>query len=287
MPRNTLLFIDNDQDLRGTWSEFLAEAGYRVLQAGGPGEARELLAGDKIDLAIIDVRLTDDRDDCDVSGLTLAKNLAPTLPKIVLTRYPTAELAVEALAAQVGGLPPAVKFISKLKGPENLIQAVNYALENDRRWLLRVQSALKGTDEELKKDYTSAFWQSIVIFIASLIVVLAGAVIIFRGIVLTLDGQIPVGVASTVAGLVTEAVSYLFFRRVDAANRRMDCYHQERFQGQRFETLLQACDGIRSDLRREKCREQVILSAAGRWLGGCSHSQVISQAAQPDGQAAE
>lgn len=91
--------------------------------------------------------------------------------------------------------------------------------------------------------------------------------LIFLRIALVLSGKQEIGTASAVGGLVTEAVSYLFFQRVDVANERMDRYHKERIEGQRFETLLQACDGLGSEQKREYCREQVIVAAIVRWLG--------------------
>ena len=42
---------------------------------------------------------------------------------------------------------------------------------------------------------------------------------------------------------------------------------RERVEGRRFETLLQACDGLDSEQDRGRCREQVIMAASGRWLG--------------------
>jgi predicted nucleotide-binding protein len=55
------------------------------------------------------------------------------VPKIIITGFPTVKAAREALGSRVNGLPPAVDFIDKSDGPQNLIEAVRRAL------LVRVQ----------------------------------------------------------------------------------------------------------------------------------------------------
>ena len=71
-----------------------------------------------VDLAILDIRLRDDDDEKDTSGLKVAREAKSLIPKIVLTGYPTPELAREALTA-VYGEPLAVGFVGKAEGPEN------------------------------------------------------------------------------------------------------------------------------------------------------------------------
>ena len=65
MPTATVLFADNFVEFLKTRSEFLEDAGYRVIPATNPVEAREMLEQGGIDLAILDVRLRDDDDDKD------------------------------------------------------------------------------------------------------------------------------------------------------------------------------------------------------------------------------
>ena len=73
-----------------------------------PGEARNILEQGGIDLAIVDLRLLNDGDEKDISGLTLARETARSVPKIILTRFATVEAVREALGPQLEGLPPAV-----------------------------------------------------------------------------------------------------------------------------------------------------------------------------------
>jgi len=132
MPKATILFADNDPDFLKTRAEFLEQEGYLVISAANPTEARRKLETGRIDLAILDIRLENDKDDHDTSGLTLAKEVARTVPKIILTGFPSYKYVREALAPQVDGLPAAVDFLDKQEGPEALLRAIQKALSAPR-----------------------------------------------------------------------------------------------------------------------------------------------------------
>lgn len=124
----TILFADNDSDFLDTRAEFLERAGYAVLKACSLGLARQLLADAHVHLSVVDIRMVDDDDDKDVSGLTLAKEPAfRPVPKIILTAFPTYEAVREALGPLLDGLPAAVGFLAKQEGPEALIRAAESA----------------------------------------------------------------------------------------------------------------------------------------------------------------
>ena len=132
----TILLADNDPDFVRNRSEFLEGEGYHVIPALSPTEARKVLNQGRIDLAILDIRMEDDDDDKDVSGLTLAKD--PTyqsIPKIILTGFPSVQAVKEALGPALEGLPPAVDFIAKDEGVETMLQAIRKASEFLSRWL--------------------------------------------------------------------------------------------------------------------------------------------------------
>ena len=77
-----ILFADNDPDFLSTRREFLEQAGYDIILASTPAEAEKHLLHGKIDLAILDIRLKDDGDEKDTSGLVLAREVALLVPKI-------------------------------------------------------------------------------------------------------------------------------------------------------------------------------------------------------------
>ncbi len=264
MPRATILFADNDPNFLKTRSEFLERAGYLVIPAHNPQEARRKLEAGGLDLAILDIRLVNDSDAKDASGLSIAKEVAPTVPKIILTDFPSYHHVREALRPQLQGLPAAVDFLAKEEGPEALLEAVHRTLRFAPVWLGRTIDGLSG---RLVGDYEDARRQSSMNYWASLAVAIIGVVIIFAGIFLAFSDKLAVGIPSAVGGIVTEAVTYLFFKRVDAANKRMDQYHAELLRVKHFENLLAACDNLSSPEQRESCKEKVINAATRCWLG--------------------
>ena len=128
MNKGRILFIDNVERFLKVRSEFLEAARYEVLKALTLEEAKRLLQDGWVHLAILDIRMVNDDDDSDISGLTLAKDPAyRAVPKIILTGFPTYQAVREALGPALDGLPPAVDFVAKQEGPEVLIQAVERA----------------------------------------------------------------------------------------------------------------------------------------------------------------
>lgn len=109
----TILFADNDLDFLETRKTSLENAGYSIIATTSVAETKQKLDLGNIDLAIIDVRLIDDDDDKDLSGLVLAKKYARLTPKIILTNFPTYEYVRENLRPQLDGLSVATDFLSK------------------------------------------------------------------------------------------------------------------------------------------------------------------------------
>ncbi len=120
-----ILFTDNDPDFLSTRAEFLEQAGYEVLRAPTLPEAEWLLRNANVHLVIVDVRMQDDDDERDESGLVLAKQETfRSVPKIILTNYPNYQHVREVMGPTREGLPPAVEFLAKEEGPDTLIAAV-------------------------------------------------------------------------------------------------------------------------------------------------------------------
>ncbi|MCP5101055.1 MAG: response regulator, partial [Chloroflexi bacterium] len=120
-----ILLADNNKDFLNTRAEFLEHVGYKVFRAYSPAEAELLLMTARIHVAILDIRLTNDEDERDTSGLTLAKKrLYQAVPKIILTGYPSYQYVRDVLGRAVDELPAAVDFLAKSEGPEAMITAV-------------------------------------------------------------------------------------------------------------------------------------------------------------------
>jgi predicted nucleotide-binding protein len=125
MPDITILFVDNNADFLDTRSEFLEREGYKVLKAYTLEQAHQLLEEPNISLAILDIRIMDDDDEQDTSGIKLARQMPKFIPKIILTGFPTYETVQKMSRVSPGGMSVAVDIIAKAEGPERLLMSVN------------------------------------------------------------------------------------------------------------------------------------------------------------------
>ncbi len=139
---DTILLMDNDITALEKWGGLLEEDGYCVLRASSTKDAEELLRHRWIHLAILDIRMEDERDENDISGLLVARNPEfASIPKIILTAYPSFEYVRGVLAPDEKGLVSGVDFIAKYEGPRALRQAIRQAFANNVRinWDLEIQ----------------------------------------------------------------------------------------------------------------------------------------------------
>lgn len=152
MPEAVILFADNDPDFLETRSEFLKQEGYIIIPVDGPAEAMRNLKTKHVDLAIIDIRLIDDDDENDKSGLNLAKEAAHSVPIIIITGFPTVDSVRKMLRPQANGLPTAVEFIEKEQGPEIMIRAVEDAFTRHVRLNRKLEINWKNHKNRLSLD---------------------------------------------------------------------------------------------------------------------------------------
>jgi DNA-binding NtrC family response regulator len=128
MQKAKVLVADNNSGMLRLQKAALEPAGFEVLTAANVDQAKQYLEDGAVDVAVLDMRLTDDEDEQDVSGLNLAKTVAPGIPKIILTDYPTPQTTREALKPTSGGLQPAVDYLDKEEGTDAVVVSVNRAL---------------------------------------------------------------------------------------------------------------------------------------------------------------
>lgn len=225
----TILIADNDTDFLETRAEFLRKEQYRVLTASSPTEARRKFAQEHVDVVIVDIRLVNDDDEKDNSGVELAKEICRSVPVLFLTGYPSLEYARRVLKPQLDGTPVAYDFILKQEGPEAMLTAVRnvltlVALSKDKR---RSRDTLISLwEKDIASVQNEAIWANRV----RLVMVTAGAIVILVGAIIALVGQTSAGIVSMIAGVITEGLGVLFGRLVEDANRRRDRYHKELLQ---------------------------------------------------------
>src|SRR5688572_2717100 len=94
--RPRILLVDNDEHIREPYSILLKYWDYEPILALGEGKAliRDAIVKARAAccvLALIDLRLLDDSDDDDTSGLKLAQEIGP-IRSIILSSYPNLKL---------------------------------------------------------------------------------------------------------------------------------------------------------------------------------------------------
>lgn len=209
MIKAKILFADNDPDFLKTRSEFLEQHGYQVIPAAEPVEAKRIIEQGRVDLAILDLRLINDNDNKDFSGLSVAKESFSSVPKIILTKFPTVKAVRETLGATLDGLSPGVDFVAKQEGPQALLTAVRKALKLSTRF----QDKIDNLSDQIRTDYEDARQQAKVNFWASLGVAVIGIVIIIAGMALAMAEIVQVGATERLGWLDDRSGEFSFLSK--------------------------------------------------------------------------
>jgi DNA-binding NtrC family response regulator len=165
MKKIKILFADNDAEFLRTRKEILEAESYEVISASSPDEAAALLQDATVDLAIVDLRLRDDKDEADISGLALITSAAPNVPKILMTAYPTVEMTRRALKLDVANISAAVDMVAKQEGVEMLLRSISLVAEKH----VLTKGRFKNTTQRLGALSFSLFVFSAIAAIISLV----------------------------------------------------------------------------------------------------------------------
>jgi len=128
MAQFRILIVENDDIYRAALAARLRDEGYAVREARSPAEAREILESELIHLASVDIRLLNDDDRNDDSGLALCRELDATVAKIIVTGYPEWDLVRQALQPQNHRGHRADGFFSKAEDPEEFLKIIREVL---------------------------------------------------------------------------------------------------------------------------------------------------------------
>jgi len=124
MAKATILFADNDRDFLETRKEYLEKAGFQVLATDNLEQAKQILEESHPDLAILDIRMVDNEDERDLSGLILAQEAGRFVPKILLTDYPAWQHVRDSMRSAT----PVANYLSKEEGEEVMLREVERQL---------------------------------------------------------------------------------------------------------------------------------------------------------------
>ena len=119
MEENSVLVVDDEPIVRESIRDWLKDAGYQVATAESGEEALELIEKQDFSVMVLDIRLPGK------TGITVLKEvkaLKPEIKSIVITAYPSAELAAEAM--KLG----AVDYMVKPIAPDDLERLIKETL---------------------------------------------------------------------------------------------------------------------------------------------------------------
>lgn len=129
MTKPIVLIADNLESDLDSVREFLEPRGFEVLTAGTVEKTKEILHNQRVHLAVVDLRLRDDADNLDESGLTeVIEQGDPTIPKILWTTHPTWERVAKALGRRPDGGQLAFDFVAKRDGLDKLLSKIQEGL---------------------------------------------------------------------------------------------------------------------------------------------------------------
>jgi len=122
-----VLVVDDEEVVRLGYRRVLSADGFRVMAAGDGREALDLMAGDRFDVVLLDLRMPG-MDGLDV--LQAIKERWPESEVVVVTGYPSIDTAKKAV--KLG----AYDYLAKPVVPEAVIRATTGAWMQ-KRWALQ------------------------------------------------------------------------------------------------------------------------------------------------------
>ena len=115
-----VLIVDDEPIVRESIRDWLKDAGYEVHTAESGEEAQELIEKQDFGIIVIDVRLPGITG---VKALSEIKQQKPQIKSIVITAYPSAEMAAEVM--KLG----AVDYLIKPVNPDDLDKLIRETLQ--------------------------------------------------------------------------------------------------------------------------------------------------------------
>jgi CheY-like chemotaxis protein len=122
MAKATILLADNDPEWLRQQKEAFVSEGFNVLTAEGPSEAEMVLNSGHVDAVVLDIRLENDDDDKDVSGLSLMET-APEVGKVITTTFPIDMRTGKTFKSSIKTHSPFVRYVDKSDGIPAIVAA--------------------------------------------------------------------------------------------------------------------------------------------------------------------
>ncbi len=138
---NSILIIDDDDQLRNSFKKLLDEEGYKVESAASGEAGLDIVKNESLDLVILDIRLPG------MNGIETFKKIhgiEPKLPVIIMTAYGTTETAIE--TTKLG----AFDYILKPFDIPDMLELIKLALNASR--FMRSPVDIDTISEESSRD---------------------------------------------------------------------------------------------------------------------------------------
>lgn len=118
-PKTTILIVDDEPEVRETLEDYLATHGFETICAESASAARELAAGHRIDLALVDIRMPGE------DGLSLARHLRERYAKIAIVMLTSAGTVLDRIVGLEMG---ADDYLPKPFDPRELLARLKSVL---------------------------------------------------------------------------------------------------------------------------------------------------------------
>jgi two-component system phosphate regulon response regulator OmpR len=118
-PRATILIVDDELEVREMLQDYLATHGFETICAESASAARELVAGHRVDLALLDVRMPGE------DGLSLARHLRERYGSIAVVMLTSAGTVVDRIVGLEMG---ADDYLPKPFDPRELLARLKSVL---------------------------------------------------------------------------------------------------------------------------------------------------------------
>jgi ActR/RegA family two-component response regulator len=276
-----ILIADNNADWLKSLTGIVQDGGFSIISASTRRGAEAVLSKREADVAVLDLRLEDDTDDYDISGIEIAEKSDRMVPKIIVSEFGSVTDAAQSLKIDIDGYPQIVDFVKKTDISTDLIRSIERAIKIKDAWHATAQVRLLN---QLRTDYDDAREEAKVHYKVSLILSVAFAVPILVGAVLLHSTHGSLSVLFAVMGvLVAEFTNYLFNKKLDFLFARADRFHAERLQINRFEELLESSYKIKDEKAREAFKVALFYAGANQWIRSVEAHRPAGSASQKSG----
>lgn len=279
----SILLADNDPEILNSVGRYLERQGYDVLRAADPESALALTRDSAPSVAVLDLRLINNKEESDMSGLTLARCLPANIPKIILTDFPTWGAVRESMRPDRNQLPAVSTFLSKREGPKAVFNAIRLALaptdedvletfeidymhalperisalgvvEGSRRLEALITRQREDLDYQRNLENIRATRYHRFGLAASSI----GFVLMLSALAVGITASSSAAVVPAATGCVAQAVFLLFTRNEEKAHARVQAYLPQLQRLYDLAAGLEMCKEFESKEKRDSNRERVL-----------------------------